>query len=256
MLIEEPTKLVLENRHSDDSTSCYLDTNDIVGRLNHEIKRRQSLERRNNIFCIALAVVVSVAFGAISVILQDQRRKSPNFYYSPAQHLVRYKTVAFESGFGRDKSAYSGYPNDENKKAWEDLYQYAIVKVPRLEAAKLVNHTAPLPADPNYSVVGIDVFHQLHCLDYLRNLAWGVDMGMDAQNEPEREQLNTRMDHCVNSIRQSLMCSADISTIQWNWVEKDQLYNPDLRTIHTCRDFEAIRDWAVENRAGFFSTIL
>lgn len=32
------------------------------------------------------------------------------------------------------------------------------------DAAKLANRTVPIPHDPGYYAVGLDVFHQLHCL--------------------------------------------------------------------------------------------
>lgn len=52
------------------------------------------------------------------------------------------------------------------------------------------------------------------------------------------------VDHCVNAIRESLMCSADISV---NTFEYDAYLNrsvPRLDTWHTCRDFGKVQDWA------------
>lgn len=54
--------------------------------------------------------------------------------------------------------------------------------------------------------------------------------------------------HCVDSIRQSLMCSVDISTLFWEWLPDQQRSTPDSRTTHTCRDFEKVREWAVEHQ--------
>jgi hypothetical protein len=39
-------------------------------------------------------------------------------------------------------------------------------------ARKLPNRTLALPDDPKKYLVQLDVFHQLHCLDVLRNLLW------------------------------------------------------------------------------------
>lgn len=75
-------------------------------------------------------------------------------------------------------------------------------------------------------------------------------MGVDPANETETNQFWVHVDHCVNSVRQSLMCSADISTIHWSWVEEDQFWEADPQTVHTCRNFEAIRDWAFGNQVG------
>jgi hypothetical protein len=61
------------------------------------------------------------------------------------------------------------------------------------------------------------------------------------------------IDHCIDSIRQSLMCSSDISAISWSWSEDENRAKKDVTTIHTCRDFEAIKEWAIQNRAEYFT---
>jgi hypothetical protein len=53
--------------------------------------------------------------------------------------------------------------------------------------------------------------------------------------------------HCVEVIRQALMCSADVTPYTWEWNEKLQLHANKITTPHTCRNFDKIRDWAVEN---------
>ena len=57
--------------------------------------------------------------------------------------------------------------------------------------------------------------------------------------------------HCLESIRQSLMCSADIAPVVWHWDET--LPNRHrtkgwLSVAHTCRDFDKIRDWGLEHQ--------
>lgn len=52
------------------------------------------------------------------------------------------------------------------------------------------------------------------------------------------------IDHCINSIRDSVMCSVDVTPNIWIWDEVRQRSVPRLDTVHTCRNFEKIRDWA------------
>jgi hypothetical protein len=57
------------------------------------------------------------------------------------------------------------------------------------------------------------------------------------------------LDHCIHSIRQSLECHADISTIVWGKAQNDdgEWYNAAFAdTTHTCRNIDSIRDWARE----------
>jgi hypothetical protein len=55
--------------------------------------------------------------------------------------------------------------------------------------------------------------------------------------------------HCIDSLRQSLMCASDITPIVWIRDEENKL-RPEGRVIHTCRNFEAIRQWARDNQIG------
>lgn len=51
-------------------------------------------------------------------------------------------------------------------------------------------------------------------------------------------------DHCIDSIRQSLMCSADVATMAFSWLPS-KILEPNMEVTHTCRNFSKIRDWAV-----------
>ncbi|KAJ8218522.1 hypothetical protein LV164_000389 [Aspergillus fumigatus] len=171
---------------------------------------------------------------------------------APAQDAIRYKNVVFNSGWEDQKSIYMGPPSEENNQAWDDLHVApAMVKIPASDAAKLVNKPVPIPNASGYNsgyyLIGLDVFHQLHCLDMLRKVLWGVDM-----HDPNEEEAMHHLDHCIEMIRQSLMCSADITVDVWAWNEQKQMVTVRADNMHTCRDFEAIRQWAFERPAGEF----
>lgn len=57
--------------------------------------------------------------------------------------------------------------------------------------------------------------------------------------------------HCVETIRQALMCQVDVTPYTWSWNVEAQHMENILTTPHTCRNFEKIRDWAsLENNGG------
>jgi Mycotoxin biosynthesis protein UstYa len=58
-------------------------------------------------------------------------------------------------------------------------------------------------------------------------------------------------DHCIESIRQSLACSSDISVNNYRWSEKAKHMKPRLEAAHTCRNFEKIREWAFDRYVDF-----
>ncbi|KAJ7923056.1 hypothetical protein B0H13DRAFT_1981510 [Mycena leptocephala] len=170
----------------------------------------------------------------------------PQALYSPAQDVLAYKSVKFHSGLGPDLPIYDQPPSDEVDKAWTSLYEFAYSKIPRNQAIYLANKTYPILGDnPTTYMLALDVFHELHCLDEIRK-------AMYPDYYPRTsEGINTKhMGHCLASLRQSIMCSADISTIVWQWSEKSQAAKERADILHTCRDFEKIHEWSREHFAG------
>ncbi|KAH1509657.1 hypothetical protein KXX25_004683 [Aspergillus fumigatus] len=215
----------------------------------------RDFHRLRKIIAIQYVLIVSLfvfAIGAGIAGWSDPGLEIPDMVYSPAQDAIRYKNVVFNSGWGDQKSIYMGPPSEENNQAWDDLHVApAMVKIPASDAAKLVNKTIPIPNASGYNsgyyLIGLDVFHQLHCLDMLRKVLWGVDM-----HDPNEEEAMHHLDHCIEMIRQSLTCSADITVDVWAWNEQKQMVTVRADNMHTCRDFEAIRQWALERPAGEF----
>ncbi|KAJ6604236.1 hypothetical protein DFH09DRAFT_1122035 [Mycena vulgaris] len=170
----------------------------------------------------------------------------PQALYSPAQDVLEYKTVKFHSGFGSDLPIYDQQPSDEVDKAWAALYEFAYSKIPRNQAIRLANKTYPILGDkPTTYMLALDVFHELHCLDEIRKAMYpdyypGLKTGVGSSH----------MHHCLSSLRQSIMCTSDISTIVWQWSEKSQAAKERSDILHTCRDFSKLQAWGKEHFAG------
>jgi hypothetical protein len=54
--------------------------------------------------------------------------------------------------------------------------------------------------------------------------------------------------HCLDAVREAVMCASDISVITWKWNNKAQKALGHGDILHSCRSFEPIQDWATENR--------
>jgi len=56
--------------------------------------------------------------------------------------------------------------------------------------------------------------------------------------------------HCLDILRQQLMCAVDTGVLGQVWWNKDApTAFPDFNTKHTCKDFEEVRRWAFERQA-------
>ena len=54
-------------------------------------------------------------------------------------------------------------------------------------------------------------------------------------------------DHCIELLRQSLMCHLDLTPIPRLRLRNSNLQHANQDQVHTCTDFSAIRNWVVEN---------
>lgn len=179
-------------------------------------------------------------------------------FYSPASNVIKYETRVFPENFvnrgpymGREED---GLPTAETDALWEDLYEFGISRINGVDAAQLPNFTTAIPNMPDSYVVELDVFHQLHCLNTLRKTLFPLqypDQFTDLYTKEGQRNYTSNdarhYDHCIDTIRESLMCHADVATIYWQWIPSVRVPKPRLEVTHTCRDFEAIREWAKEN---------
>lgn len=64
---------------------------------------------------------------------------------------------------------------------------------------------------------------------------------------PYTTDLSLTIDHCVDILRQVVMCSADVTLITGVWVEGYPRLSADFNTQHKCRDYETLIEWNQEN---------
>lgn len=72
-------------------------------------------------------------------------------------------------------------------------------------------------------------------------------MGVWANTEPV---VRLHVGHCVNILRQQLMCTADTSLFGQMWVNSTALRTfADFSTRHKCKNFDLVREWAIEHQS-------
>ncbi|GFN21418.1 hypothetical protein AtubIFM55763_010582 [Aspergillus tubingensis] len=206
---------------------------------------------------VKLSIMLLALSGLLNILLlifigqqYSQRGASnpifPHSIYSPIQEALRYKEVLFSSGFGNERTKYMGNSTAADK-AWYELYPRTVLRIPKASADQLVNKTIPIAGSEDQFPVLISVFHELHCLDSIRHLYYG-----HVERFSEDPVINKailapgHIDHCFDSLRQTIMCNADISPIPYQWVESRGKALGSLGVLHTCRDYDALLEWAMQ----------
>ncbi|KAI1173204.1 hypothetical protein F4777DRAFT_461838 [Nemania sp. FL0916] len=96
-----------------------------------------------------------------------------------------------------------------------------------------------------YWITGLDVFHQLHCLDTLRRALYPTSYPRLAS--PRTHLLH--QEHCVDYLRQAITCRADATPVPQKWLPGAGRFGPDFATVHTCGSIGELEAWARRRNA-------
>lgn len=168
--------------------------------------------------------------------------------YSPAMEVVKDLQDTFYKGTFDAPSIFRGAPNPELDLAWDN-----ITKIPNffpfsdeeLERIGKTSESVRFPEDNGGEYAGmLEVFHMLHCVDFLRRYTYYDyyrETELAFQQEPEVVRIH--LDHCVEILRQSFMCKADVSVLTYNWIKGQEGPTPNVNARHKCRNFDDVWAW-------------
>lgn len=120
------------------------------------------------------------------------------------------------------------------------------------EAKRLPNKTYPFTEDEGYWIGELAVFHQLHCLNVLRQVLhrdYYEPLFAVGEFDIDGDHGAKHVSHCLDALREAVMCASDIGVIVWQWNEKAQKALGHGDIVHQCRDFERIWEWSKDHRA-------
>ncbi|TQV92590.1 tat pathway signal sequence [Cordyceps javanica] len=161
----------------------------------------------------------------------------------------------FQNDFARE-SIYRGPPTREREQAWDELWHHQGVGVSeeglialKKTQGKYLQTNRSTAANREYYAL-VEMFHQLHCLNIVRQATWPMDMYDKSWGE-ELQPMNVtdsqgraHVDHCVETLRLSLMCFGDVTPMLL--LTEDGTLNTstaDFNVHHKCRNYEQIRDF-------------
>ncbi|KAG2127970.1 hypothetical protein DEU56DRAFT_819681 [Suillus clintonianus] len=173
--------------------------------------------------------------------------------YSPA-HVAVEPTITRFNGTLDFPSIYRGPPSPELDLNWNRISRNVgptrmtreeMLKAGETDLRSKVRY--PDSIGGGY-MVSLEVGHQLHCVNLLRKASWVDYYGpIDISFQDSPKILRLHLDHCLEMIRQNIMCNADVTMITWDWVQGHKIPYPNFNTRHQCRNFEKIMDWHVEH---------
>ncbi|KAN0103283.1 protein of unknown function (DUF3328) domain containing protein [Hyaloscypha variabilis] len=175
-------------------------------------------------------------------------------HYSPILKEVdnSYHTVHFEGSFLHE-NIYRQTGSPEVDAAWEALgINYRGIAVPVDEAPKSGIKPDQVQINPKYGggfPANVEGLHHLHCLNLVRQgLYYNIDyyrakgQGAFINNGTV---VKYHISHCLDIIRQQLMCTPDTGLLGQVWWDKAAPKAfVDFNTEHKCKNYDAIKEWA------------
>ncbi|KAL2060127.1 hypothetical protein VTL71DRAFT_9949 [Oculimacula yallundae] len=203
-------------------------------------------------FLLSLTLLMASRSGQTNVLCKCPATKSST--YSPTQPAVDYITTQFQGSLNLE-SVYKGTPRKELDDAWDALSPGSILPGPTLSISEqelqsigkdsMANATVQIPAEFGGGYFAtLEVFHNLHCLNLVR-MATYMEY-YESKHAFGDHWLRNHVDHCIDMIRQRLTCTADIGLVTAVWVDGYSEPYPDFSTQHQCRNFDKIREWALD----------
>lgn len=162
---------------------------------------------------------------------------------------------------------YVGEPTDEMDEAWVELIRggctnpvtatvISLLTLTPKDRGILLSHQEAYEAwGPQHEqfwnqrsggyFAGIEMLHMLHCVNQIRKLFYP-----ERYPRVQTTQLRVHRDHCLNSIREHIMCKADMTPLPTRWTQGIQNYYIEVNRPHTCRNFQKLRDFVTDRAKG------
>ncbi|CRG88717.1 hypothetical protein PISL3812_05751 [Talaromyces islandicus] len=195
--------------------------------------------------------------------------------YSPINDVLSTTDYIYDRFNGSlwHPSPFKGPPTIQVEAAWQSAMEYGMIAVSasdlkRAQRLEDLDTAAAFPAssssntgkenreEKKYIAVAVGT-HQLHCLHFL----WQDHHAVFFPNTTQRKQKEVpalyerHYEHCVDYIRQSIMCNFDTSILSYDWVRDHQMPTPNSNVMHRCVDWEFVQGWfrerAVKMPDGF-----
>lgn len=232
----------------------------------HRRRQQTHWSKRNMTVAVALflasnliSVLAGGYFGQRFVNL-DRRCAEHTVQYSPVikEVDIHYEFQNFNGTFLQENVYRLKAPSPETDRAWEALgvdYRAGVISTSDgLKSGLTTSHVQRSAAHGGGFFVNVEGLHHLHCLNLVRksvyyNYQYYKDLGTHAFSNDD-PILQLHVSHCIDIIRQVLMCNVDTGVLGQVWAMGSEDPSappsafPDFNTRHKCKNYDDVRQWA------------
>ncbi|KAI1313546.1 hypothetical protein F5Y03DRAFT_405131 [Xylaria venustula] len=207
-----------------------------------------------SLFILSLVLLGTVLYNQTSFIKNPELRKTS--IYSPVYDLIDlglHETQVNGTFYPPDQpSVARQMPNPDADSLWEDYERVRPLRLTKSQIIRMGKDPSEVSkyedkhwgfGDDAY-VGDLDVFHQLHCLNTLRQYAYADYYNLTAIDASDENSLTAvHVNHCVDILFQEIQCSGNVGFITSGWVENQRYPQPDMSINRKCIVFENVVAW-------------
>ncbi|EGD95293.1 hypothetical protein TESG_02781 [Trichophyton tonsurans CBS 112818] len=153
---------------------------------------------------------------------------------------------------------FAGPPREEMEQAWHKFLRNDNIRVP-IGYLKEKNLTSVYTKDHSEGIASLSVYHSLHCLKKVKRMMFKEHYYANKDEESMAREIK-HADHCVEYIRESLMCQPDLSLVTFRWInntaqheDPTEFYPTNFdKDMHYCANWEHLDGWAGERMFDLF----
>ncbi|KAI1823226.1 hypothetical protein F4861DRAFT_341924 [Xylaria intraflava] len=152
-----------------------------------------------------------------------------------------------------DSHKFIGKPRAELDQAWHELLNGTLIKFSQEELMQAGNAKSIMLKDGSFAG-GLAISHSLHCIKRIKQYIHPEYYYPGEQNWAE---LDYHLDHCLESIRQEILCagSAEVYTLEWKAASEGNKPVVTVPQPRMCVDWGSLHSW-MKGRAAVYDDMV
>ncbi|KAK9418930.1 hypothetical protein SUNI508_07702 [Seiridium unicorne] len=204
---------------------------------------------------IAVHATVLIA-NVIIYVAAISRVSDPAHHTTPLQNSIAYEERKFDhhSVFTNDGAinhnkpdSFSGPPRPALEAAWNRLKSNESVRVSKAELGQFASDDTIIElTDGSGYYSTVSVYHGLHCINRIHHFLYPDHYYPDFDKD-QMFLLKRHTEHCLDWLRQYVMCNADTTLIPVHWSAKSPRPVALDWGNHQCVNWDNIEEWMADH---------
>ncbi|KAK7182981.1 hypothetical protein DPSP01_010298 [Paraphaeosphaeria sporulosa] len=221
---------------------------------------QQSLRRTFSFSYFTSVVSILLLISVTTNVFQYLQLRPSAFQPSsfPGLQNLKHQIKTHHAEHGVKNSDYQGGHTNATAAAWTALLQpfYFNASASELSNADVSPTNAVRVKQGGY-LASLGVYHELHCLNQFRNFLY-LSTSPTPLSAEQITYYGSHLDHCIEVLRLSSMCNADLSLYTFTWPREQSFTFLDAHsnTPRKCVDWGQVENWSMERKVELAPTVI